>query len=250
MKRRRDAATVAGRTGTRRVLVVDIGGTHVKLLATGRRKPVRFDSGPKLTPAEAVRQILAATSTWGYDAVSIGYPGPVGADGPAKDPAHLGSGWTGFDFAAAFGKPVRLVNDAAMQALGGYRGGSMLFLGLGTGLGSALVIEGHLQPLELAHLPYHHGKSFEYFVSDAALKRRGHHEWRHAVIDVVNKIFAAMQADELLLGGGNARHLRKELRHLPRGTRLGGNADAFRGGFLLWHVPEERARRASRSWRR
>jgi len=234
---------MAGNNGTpARILVVDIGGTHVKLLATGRRTPVHLPSGPGLTPTDAVAMISSAIADWKFDAVSIGYPGPVGPHGPRVEPAHLGPGWVGFDFEAAFGRPVQIINDAAMQALGAYRGGSMLFLGLGTGLGSALILEGHVQPLELAHLPYR-GRSFEDFVGDAARRRLGHHHWRRYVLDVIDRLVAAMQTGLLTIGGGNARHLRNARTLLPAGTRLGGNADAFRGGFRLWRRPEERARR-------
>jgi len=225
---------------TRRILVIDVGGSHVKLLATGQRRPIKIVSGPTMTAAEMVAAVRAATTEWKYDLVSIGYPGPVIADAPVADPAHLGAGWVGFKFAAAFERPVRIRNDAAMQALGGYRGGRMLFLGLGTGLGSAIVVEGHLQPLELAHLPYRKKRTFEEYVGEASRVRRGKRRWQRFVLDVATRLMSAMQADHLLIGGGNVRHLRDQLGRLPMGTRLGGNADAFRGGMRLWRSADDR----------
>jgi polyphosphate glucokinase len=224
----------------RRILVIDIGGSHVKMLATGERRPIKIVSGSTMTPAEMAVGVRAATAHWQYDVVSIGYPGPVIADAPVAEPAHLGAGWVGFGYAAAFERPIRIRNDAAMQALGGYRGGRMLFLGLGTGLGSALIVEGHLQPLELAHLPYRKKKTFEEYVGEASRVRRGKRRWERFVIDVAVRLKAAMQADHLLIGGGNARHLRAGLARLPEGTRLGSNADAFRGGMRLWLSADER----------
>lgn len=224
------------------ILVIDVGGTHVKLLASGHRTPRRFDSGSTMTAEEMVAGVKAAARGWSYDRISIGYPGPVRAGHPLAEPAHLGPGWVGFDFEQAFGCPVRLINDAAMQALGGYEGGTMLFLGLGTGLGSALVVAGHLQPLELAHLPYRKEKSFEDHVGDAGRKRLGEDRWRRRVIDVVERLKEAMQVETVLLGGGNARRMERDLAHLPEGTRIGGNADAFRGGFRMWDAPEAIAR--------
>jgi polyphosphate glucokinase len=223
-----------------RILVIDIGGSHVKLLATEQRRPIKLVSGPTMTPVEMVAAVRAATAHWKYDVVSIGYPGPVVGDAPVAEPKHLGPGWVGFGFAAAFERPVKIRNDAAMQALGGYRGGRMLFLGLGTGLGSALVIDGHLQPLELAHLPYRKKKTFEDYVGEASRVRRGGNRWRRYVIDVATRLVAAMQVDRLLVGGGNARHMRDQINRLPKGTRLGGNADAFRGGMRLWLSADER----------
>ncbi|HEX3928833.1 MAG TPA: hypothetical protein VHW65_12630 [Gemmatimonadales bacterium] len=218
----------------RRVLVIDVGGTHVKLLASGRRVPSRFDSGPRMTPAAMVAGVQAATADWTFDVIAMGYPGPVVKGTPAREPFNLGKGWVKFRFAQAFECPVRIVNDAAMQALGGYRGGRTLFLGLGTGLGSALVVEGQLQPLELAHLPYRKGRTFEDYIGDAGLKRLGERHWRKHVIDVAERLRAAMQVDSVLLGGGNARLLKAHRAMLPKGTRLGSNADAFRGGMRLW----------------
>ncbi len=224
----------------RRILVLDIGGTHVKLRMSGQRTALKIDSGPAFTPTDLLADVQRATAGQSYDAVSIGYPGPVVRRAIGIEPAHLGPGWVGFDFAKAFKVPVKLINDAAMQALGGYRRGRMLFLGLGTGLGSALVIEGIVQPLELAHLRYRELGSFEDYVGDASLLRRGKKEWRKFVVDVVVRLHAAMQTDSVLLGGGNARHFAKHLALLPPGTRLGSNADAFRGGLRLWQPAAQR----------
>jgi polyphosphate glucokinase len=210
-----------------RVLVVDVGGTHVKVLLVppgppGDAPPLKLDSGPGLTAAAMAAAVRAATSGWEYDAVSIGYPGPVRRGRPAVEPHNLGAGWVDFDYEAAFGRPVRLINDAAMQALGSYEGGRMLFLGLGTGLGSALVVDGVVQPLELAHLPYRHGRTFEDYVGIAGLERLGQKRWRKRVGDVVERLCAALQADYVVLGGGNVKKLdalpagARELGHLPQ----------------------------------
>jgi len=212
------------------VLVVDVGGTHVKLLATGRRTPRRFISGSHLTPAVMVRDTLAATADWRYDAVTIGYPGPVAKGRPLSDPYNLGPGWRRFDFARAFRKPVRIVNDAAMQALGSYDGGRMLFLGLGTGLGSATVEGGVVQPLELAHLPYREGKTFEDYLGARGLERLGRPKWEKHVHIVAGMLRAAVVADHVVLGGGNV----KKLKRLPARSRRGDNRNAFRGGFRAW----------------
>ena len=213
-----------------RILVIDVGGTHVKVLATGHKERVEISSGPKMTPTKMVAAVRAATRDWKYDAVSIGYPGPVVRGRPIIEPVHLGTGWVGFDFKKAFDRPVKIINDAAMQALGSYQGGRMLFLGLGTGLGSALIVDNVLEPLELAHLPYKKGRSYEDYVGLAGLKRRGKKRWQHHVAEVVQQLKAAMQVDYVVLGGGNA----KLLKQLPPGTRLGTNADAFQGGYRLW----------------
>ena len=213
-----------------RILVIDVGGTHVKVLATGHKQRVEFASGPKLTPAKMIATVRAATAAWKYDAVSIGYPGAVVHGRPISEPRHLGSGWVGFDFKKAFGRPVKILNDAAMQALGSYRGGRMLFLGLGTGLGSALIVDNVLEPMELAHLPYKKGRTYEDYVGLAGLERQGKKKWRHQVNEVVRQLRNAVQADYAVLGGGNARLLKK----LPPGMRLGNNANAFQGGFRLW----------------
>jgi len=213
-----------------RILVIDVGGTHVKVLATGHKERVEISSGPKMTPTKMVAAVRAATRDWKYDAVSIGYPGPVVRGRPIIEPVHLGTGWVGFDFKKPFERPVKIINDAAMQALGSYQGGRMLFLGLGTGLGSALIVDNVLEPLELAHLPYKKGRSYEDYVGLTGLKRRGKKRWQHHVAEVVQQLKAAMQVDYVVLGGGNARLLKK----LPQGTRLGSNRDAFQGGYRLW----------------
>jgi polyphosphate glucokinase len=211
------------------ILVIDIGGTGVKLLVTGATERRRFESGPMLTPRQLVAGVKRVARGWRYDAIAIGYPGPVAHDRPIGEPPNLAPGWVGFDFARAFGKPVRMVNDAAMQALGSYRGGKMLFLGLGTGMGSALIVDGTLVPMELGHLPYRRA-TFEAHVGDAALKRLGQRKWRVRVADVVARLTAALLPDEVVLGGGNLRLLQE----LPPHCRAGDNANAFAGGFRLW----------------
>jgi len=213
--------------------VIDVGGTHVKLLATGRKKRVEFSSGPEMTPAKMIRDVKQATAGWDYSAVSIGYPGPVIHNRPVAEPHNLGRGWVGFDFHKAFGHPVKVINDAAMQALGSYEGGRMLFLGLGTGLGSAMIVDGCLEPMELAHLPYKNGRTYEDYVGLRGLKRLGKKKWRRHVMDVVERLKTALEADYVVLGGGNAKLLKK----LPSGVRLGDNENAFRGGFRLWKKP-------------
>jgi len=214
-----------------KVLVLDIGGTSVKLLATGHRKRRRFLSGPAMTPALMVVGVRNVTRDWQYDVVSIGYPGPVVNGLPMKEPHNLAPGWVGFDFQAAFHCPVKVINDAAMQAIGTYRTGKLLFLGLGTGLGSALVVDGMVHALELAHLPYKEG-TFEDYVGKRGLKAFGLQQWRKNVADVTACLRAALQADEVVLGGGNVH----KLKTLPEGCRAGDNADAFRGGFRLWET--------------
>jgi hypothetical protein len=216
-----------------KILVVDVGGNNIKVLVSGEKAPRKVPSGPTLTAARmaaAVRKALAGTR---YDTVTIGFPGPVKDGRPAAEPVNLGRGWVRFDYARAFGKPVRFVNDAAMQALGSYRGGRMLFLGLGTGLGSALVLEGLLQPLEVAHLPYRNGKTYEDFLGKRALDRVGKKRWRQLVQEIVPRLHHAFQVHEVVLGGGNV----KQLKALPPATRLGSNANAFTGGFRLWERP-------------
>jgi polyphosphate glucokinase len=213
-----------------KILVIDVGGTHVKLLATGIRKRVEILSGPKMTAAKMVSAVRAATAHWQYEMVSIGYPGPVAHGRIIAEPHNLGAGWVGYDFKKAFGHPVRIVNDAAMQALGSYEGGRMLFLGLGTGLGSALIVENVLEPLELAHLPYRKGRTYEEYVGEAGLKRLGKKKWRQHVDRIIRLFKSALQADYVVLGGGNARLLDR----LPPGTRLGDNANAILGGYRLW----------------
>lgn len=212
-----------------KVLVVDVGGTNVKILATGQPMSRRFPSGPTLTAAQMVSQVKELAGGWEYDAVSIGYPGPVLRHRPIREPANLGPGWVGFDFEKAFGCPARVINDAAMQALGNYKGRKMLFLGLGTGLGSALIVDDLLLPLELGHLPYKAG-TFEDYVGLRGLKKWGQKKWRRLVADVVARLTAAFQADEVVLGGGNV----KKLKELPPNSRACDNAYAFAGGFRLW----------------
>jgi polyphosphate glucokinase len=216
-----------------KILVIDIGGTHVKILATGQKEKTEFPSGPKMTPAKMVSEVKAATADWKYDVISIGYPGTVVHGRPLHDPAHLASGWVKFDFKKAFGKPVKIINDAAMQALGDYKSGRMLFLGLGTGLGSAMVVDQVLEPMELAHLPYKKGRTYEDYVGLAGLKRLGKKKWRHQVEKVVGILKSAVQADDVVIGGGNAKLIRK----IPAGTRVGENTNAFKGGFRLWEKP-------------
>ncbi len=222
-----------------RILVVDVGGTHIKVLATGHRQPIKIPSGPTLTPKKMVRLVRRATAGWPFDVVSVGYPGPVVHGRPMSEPHHLGRGWLGFDFHRAFGRPVRVINDAAMQALGSYAGGRMLFLGLGTGLGSALIVDGVLEPMELGHLPYKKGRSYEDYVGSAGLKRFGAKKWRRHVLDVIRMLKAALQADDVVVGGGNARRLDT----VPKGVRLGSNADAFTGGFRIWGPQRRRVPR-------
>jgi polyphosphate glucokinase len=211
------------------VLVVDVGGTHVKILATGQKERREFASGPTMTPAEMVAGVLGAAEGWDYDVVSIGYPGPVLRGKPVAEPHNLGQGWVGFDFESAFKHPVKILNDAAMQALGSYRGGRMLFLGLGTGLGSSMIVGGILEPMELGHLPYKKG-TFEDYVGIRGLDRVGRKKWRKHVADVVARLTAAMEAEDIVLGGGNV----KKLKELPPLCREGDNDNAFVGGFRLW----------------
>ena len=218
-----------------KILVIDIGGTHIKLYATDHLDPVKIPSGPDLTPKRLVKAVRKAAADWEYSAVSVGYPGPVVHGKPLHDPVNLGPGWVGFDFEKAFGCPVKLINDAAMQALGSYRGGRMLFLGLGTGLGSALIVDGVLEPMELAHLPYKHGRTFEEHVGAAALKRLGEKRWMKSVMEVVTQLKAALQADYVVLGGGNS----KRLTLVPRDVYLGDNSNACEGGFRLWKSEPE-----------
>jgi len=211
------------------VLAVDIGGSHVKALRSSGGERRRFDSGPDLTPQELVEGVTALTRDWGYDVVSVGVPAPVKDGRVVSEPVHLGRGWVDFDFEAAFGKPTRVVNDAVMQALGSYEGGKMLFLGLGTGLGSALIDDGKLEPLELGHLPFRKA-TYEDYVGEAGRKRHGRKKWRAAVAKTIEELSAAFQPDYVILGGGNA----KDLGELPAGVRLGANTNAFVGGFRLW----------------
>jgi len=217
-----------------KVLVIDVGGTHVKVLISGEREPRKFESGPKLTAKQMVQGVKKIASDWKYDAVSIGFPGPVLRNHPIAEPVNLGRGWVGFNFRSAFGCSVRLVNDAAMQALGSYKRGKMLFLGLGTGLGSALVVDGIVEPMELGHLPYKKG-TYESYVGNAALEKKGKKKWRRQVADVVARLVAALEPEDVVLGGGNA----KKLNELPPKCRLGDNNNAFKGGFRLWAEASE-----------
>jgi len=194
-----------------------------------------------MTPRKMVREVKRATQDWKFDAIAIGYPGPVLQERPLREPRNLGGGWVGFDFHKAFGHPVKVINDAAMQAIGSYQGGRMLFLGLGTGLGSAMVVDGILEPMELAHLPYKKGgKTYEDYVGVRALKKFGKKKWRRHVLDVVERLKNALGPEYVVLGGGNAKHLAKHLKDFPPGTRLGDNRNAFLGGFRLWASSEAR----------
>lgn len=213
-----------------KILVVDVGGTHVKCASTDHPNRREFASGPQLTATEMVDRVLTLTRNWRYEAVTIGYPGVVAGGRPVRDPQNLGRGWVGFDFAAAFGRPVRIQNDAAMQALGNYAGGKMLFLGLGTGLGSALIVDRVVVPMELAHLQWRKGRDYEHYVGDHARKRLGEKKWRAKVEQVVSDFRNALQPDEVVLGGGNARRLKR----LPPHTRLGDDLAAFHGGLRFW----------------
>ncbi|MFO1306503.1 MAG: ROK family protein [Burkholderiales bacterium] len=224
------------------VLVIDVGGTHVKILATGQQEVRRMDSGPALTPRQMVRGVKALARGWKYDRISIGYPGVVVRDQVRYEPHNLGKGWVGFDFAKAFGCPVRMVNDAAMQALGGYEGGKMLFLGFGTGLGTTLIVDGMLVPMELAHLPYRKA-TFEDYVGEQSLEHNGRKRWRMYAVDVIERLTAALEPDDVVLGGGNAVHLGDAL---PPRCRLGANANAFPGGFRLWADGAAAKRRAAK----
>ena len=220
-----------------KILLVDIGGNNVKLLVSGQKARRKIPSGPSLTPGRMVAAIKRAVAGWKYDAVTIGYPGPVKNGRISAEPVNLGRGWRRFDFRKAFGRPARVINDAAMQALGSFDGDRELFLGLGTGLGAALVVEGIVQPLEIAHLPYRNGKTYEEFLGKGGLDRMGRKRWRGLVAEIVSRLHEAFQVDEVVLGGGNA----KLLRSLPPGCRLGSNANAFRGGLRLWE-PESGGR--------
>ena len=211
------------------VLAVDIGGTNVKILVSGENEPRKFPSGPHLTPRQMVAGVKKLAQGWKYEAVSIGFPGMVIHNHPVAEPRNLGRGWVGFDYRAGFGKPVKIVNDAAMQALGSYKGGKMLFLGLGTGLGSTVIADGIVEPMELAHLPYRKG-TYEDYVGLRGLKKRGKKKWRQHVAKVVAQLTGALEPDDIVLGGGNVKKLKK----LPPGCRRGNNANAFTGGFRLW----------------
>jgi len=226
----RYCAQIMPRKPQRRVLVIDVGGSHVKTRISGRQEMRQFESGPTLTPRRMVARVLKLNGDLKYDVVSIGYPGVVVHGKIVTEPFNLGRGWVGFDFRKAFGRPTLLMNDAAMQAVGSYEGGRMLFLGLGTGLGSALIVDGTVAPMELAHLPYKRGRSYEDYLGDRGRHRLGPKKWRRTVADVVEQLSTALEADYVVLGGGNARKLKK----LPKNARLGNNDFAFLGGFRIW----------------
>jgi predicted NBD/HSP70 family sugar kinase len=211
------------------VLAVDVGGSHVKALASNQQERRRFVSGGSLTAEEMVAGTLEAVAGWTWDVVSVGIPAPVRNDKVVAEPVNLGTGWVGFDYEAAFGTPTKVVNDAVMQAVGSYRGGRMLFLGLGTGLGSAMIVDGEIEPLELGHLPFRK-KTFEDYVGERSLKKHGKKKWQKAVFETVEQLSAAMEPDDVVLGGGGV----DDLGELPEGCRRGENENAFLGGFRLW----------------
>jgi len=215
------------------MLVIDVGGTHVKILASGQKTPRGFPSGPTMTPRKMVAGVKRIVADWKYDVISIGYPGVVLRDQPVAGPHNLPRGWVGFDYAKAFGQPLRMINDAATQALGSYQGGKMLFLGLGTGLGTAFIVDGVVEPMELSHLPYRKA-TYEDYVGNAALERKGKKKWRKHVGMVVRLLSAALEPDDVVIGVGNS----KKLEVLPVGCRLGDNNRAFVGGFRLWEFPQ------------
>jgi polyphosphate glucokinase len=228
-----------------KILAVDVGGTHVKILATGQKQKREIVSGPKMTARQMVSDVKKLAKDWAYDVVSVGFPGPVLHGRPVAEPHNLGPGWAGFDFASAFGLPVRVANDAAMQALGSFRGGRMLFLGLGTGLGTAMIVNGIVEPMELGHLPYKKG-TFEDYVGARGLARVGKKRWRKLVKDVIERLVAATEPEDVVIGGGNLVHLNK----LPKGCRAGDNAYAFIGGFRMWnsaYAPINRGRKKTQT---
>ena len=218
-----------------KILIIDIGGTNIKVASSDKPVPIKIPSGPTLTAEQMANDVLAATKGWAYDCISIGYPGPVIHDHPLAEPHNLAPGWIGFPYQKAFGKPLRFINDAAMQALGGYKGGRMLFLGIGTGLGSAMIFDGVVIPLELAHLPYRKGRTYEEYVGLAGLELRGEKRWRKSVLDVIERLRAALVCDSVLLGGGNA----KLMKDLPDHVILGANSNAIDGGIKLWQDVSE-----------
>lgn len=228
-----------------KILAIDVGGTHVKVLLSGELNPRKFASGPSMTAKQMVAGVKEITKDWSYDAISVGYPAPVVRNRPLLEPYNMAKGWVRFDYQKAFGKPVKIVNDAAMQALGSYKKGKMLFLGLGTGLGTALVVDGIVEPMELGHLPYKKA-TYEDYVGLRGLEKRGKKRWRREVAKVVECLTAALEPDEVVLGGGNS----KKLKELPPRCRLGDNANAFLGGFRLWEAPSAKptaVRKPSRS---
>jgi polyphosphate glucokinase len=213
-----------------KVLVVDVGGTHLKILASGQQTPRKIESGQKMTARRMCDWVRRAASDWQYDVATIGYPGPVVHGNPVHEPYNLGKGWVGFDYSKGLGCPVKVINDAAMQAVGSYQGGRMLFLGLGTGFGSAMIVDGVVEPMELAHLPYRNGKTYEDYLGLRGLKRLGKKKWRRYVTRVVNELRTALNADYVVLGGGNV----KKIKTLPPKARRGANGNAFIGGYRLW----------------
>jgi polyphosphate glucokinase len=221
----------------RRILVIDVGGTNVKLMIS-RREKRKFNSGPRMTPSQMMPRIKANVEDWPHDCISIGFPAPIRAGRVASDPKHLGKGWIGFDFAEPLGKPVRVINDGAMQALGSYRGGRMLFLGLGTGLGSALVLRNYVLPLELGDLPYRNGSIIEDYLGKPGLDRLGEKDWKREVEHAIVQLKKSLIADYIVLGGGNA----KRIDQLPDGVERGHNRNAFLGGTRLW-LTDSRTRR-------
>ena len=221
------------KSSAKKTLVIDIGGTHLKIQLSSSKKMIKVTSGPTMTAAQMVVAVKKIAAEWTFDRISIGFPGPVKNNRPVLEPHNLGGGWLKFNFQKAFGKPVRIINDAAMQALGSHRGGRSLFLGLGTGLGSALVVGGNVLPLELAHLPYRKNRSYEEYLGKAGLKKLGKKKWQGHVATVVELLKNALLADYVVLGGGNARLVEQ----LPAGVELGKNANAIRGGIQLWKQP-------------
>lgn len=215
-----------------RILVLDVGGSHVKWRVGERGTPKRFVSGPGMTASDMVKELRKVVKPEDYDAVSIGYPGMVVRGRIAAEPFNLGHGWVGFDFAAELGKPVRIINDAAMQAVGSYQGGRMLFLGLGTGMGATLILDGVVEPMEFGHLPYKQGRTYEQFVGERGLERLGKKKWRKEVAEVVAKLSHALEVEYVVLGGGNVRLLKK----MPECARLGANSNAMTGGRLIWRA--------------
>src|SRR3984885_13089725 len=217
-----------------KVLIIDIAGTHVKEGSSDKRVPIKIVSGPTMAAAQMAQQVLAAIEGWKYDCVSIACPAPVFPDRPLAEPHNLAPGWIDFPYQKTFGKPIRFINDAAMQALGGYKGGRMLFLGTGTGLGSAMIFDGVVIPLELAHLPYKNGYTYEEYIGLVGLERRGKTRWRKSVLDIISRLQAALVCDSVLLGGGNA----KLMKNPPNPVMLGANSNAIDGGLKLWEAPD------------
>ncbi|MDQ3196686.1 MAG: hypothetical protein ACR2FI_00110 [Burkholderiales bacterium] len=224
----------------KKILAIDIGGSKIKILASGKTRPRKAPSHPDLTPLEMVKTVQELAKGWDYEAVSIGYPGLAGDNGPRSEPWNLGSGWVGFNYAAAFDRPVRIINDAAMQALGSYEGGRMLFLGLGTGLGSTLIAENVVLPLELGQLRHNGKESFADLVGKTGLRQLGKKAWRRVVVEMATLFAGALVAESVVIGGGNAELVGA----LPHGMRTGGNQTAFRGGFRLWHLDDVRTHSA------